>query len=128
LRIETYFQQVRAIIESAPIVASSDIAYDKRSAHEGFIRGEIFMLDGSILHIREYVDVETQIERLTYAYQYMDAQKNLIFRYDNTGHSKHKHLASFPHHKHEKNDVVASAAPDLDRVLEDVSRLMSISE
>ncbi|MBI5650473.1 MAG: hypothetical protein HZC40_08525 [Chloroflexi bacterium] len=128
MRIEAYFQHIRAIIESAPIVVSSDIAYDKRSAYEGFIRGEVFMLDGSILHIREYVDVESQTERLTYAYQYMDSNKNLIFRYDNTGHSKHKNLASFPHHKHEKNDVIASTAPDLEFVLEDISQLMSISD
>jgi hypothetical protein len=51
------------------------ITYDKRSTHEGFIRGEVYFVDASILHLREFVDVETAVERLLYVYQYMAAHE-----------------------------------------------------
>ena len=73
MRIEVYFQQVRKAIEASPIVQAFDIAYDKRSTYEGFIRGEIYFVDGSILHLREFIDAEINPERLTYVYQYMDS-------------------------------------------------------
>lgn len=51
------------------------MTYDKRSTHTGFIRGELYFVDGSVLHLREFVDVETAVERLLYVYPYMDAQQ-----------------------------------------------------
>ena len=72
MRIEAYFQQLRENIDSCPIVRSFNVTYDKRGSHEGFIRGEVYFVDGSILHLREFVDVEISVDRLTYVYQYMD--------------------------------------------------------
>ena len=86
MRIEAYFQQIRNLVDACPVVQSSSLTYDKRSIHEGFIRGEIYLLDASVLHLREFVDVEITVERLLYAYHYMDARQQLRFRYDNTGH------------------------------------------
>ncbi len=63
MRIEDYFQHVAEIVEACPFVLSSRITYDKRSTYEGFIRGEIYFVDGSILHLREFVDAETDIDR-----------------------------------------------------------------
>ncbi len=57
MRVEEYFQEIRRIIEACPVVQLSDIAYKKRGSHEDFIRGEIFFVDGSLLHLREFVDV-----------------------------------------------------------------------
>ena len=107
---------------------SSSITYDKRSTHEGFVRGEIYFVDASVLHLREFVDVETIVERLLYVYQYMDAHKQLRFRYDNTGHHKQLNLPTYPHHKHEGNDqrVVASLAPDCAAVLGEVEALVQL--
>jgi hypothetical protein len=52
---------------------SSSITYDKRSTHEVFIRGEIYFVDASVLHLREFVDVETTVERLLYVYCWRSA-------------------------------------------------------
>ena len=73
MRIEAYFQRLRDLVDACPVVQSSSITYDKRSTQEGFIRGEIYFVDASVLHLREFVDVETTVERLLYVYQYMDA-------------------------------------------------------
>jgi len=98
--------------------------------YEGFIRGEIYCVDASVLHLREFVDVEITVERLLYVYQYMDAHQQLRFRYDNTGHHKQLNLPSYPHHKHEGSDrqVVASPAPDLAAVLEEVETLVQLPQ
>ena len=94
----------------------------------GLIRGEVYFVDGSILHLREFLDVETDVERLTYVYQYMDAVQRLIFRYDNSGHHKQLNLSTYPHHKHIglEGSVIASSAPDLDAVLQEIEALVQL--
>lgn len=128
MRIETYFQQVREILEACSVVQSFNVAYDKRSTHEGFIRGEVYFTDGSMLHLREFVDVETALDRLVYVYQYMDPTQQLVFRYDNTGHHRKLNLSTYPHHKHEgdEDNVVSSPAPDLAAVLSEIEALVQL--
>jgi hypothetical protein len=63
-----------------------------------------------------------------YVYQYMDATKRLVFRYDNTGHHQKLNLPTYPHHKHEggENNVIASSASDLIAVFHEVERLIQL--
>lgn len=126
--IEVYFQQIRNIIETCSILQSYSVTYDKRGTYEGFIHGELYFTDGSVLHFREFVDIETTIGRLMYVYQYMDAMKTLVFRYDNTGHHKRLNLPTYPHHKHEgsEDNIVTSSATDLATVLNEVERLVQL--
>lgn len=122
MRIEAYFQGLRDIIEACPMVQSSSVSFDKRSTYEGHVRAELYFVDGSILHVREYLDVETTADRLMYVYQYVDASGDLVFRYDNTGHHKRRSLATYPHHKHEggEHNVLDSPAPNLADVLNEI--------
>jgi hypothetical protein len=125
--IEDYFRQVDALITGTSIVHSSSMTYDKRSTYIGFIRGNIYFLDGSVLHLREFVNVQHGIERYMYAYHYQRPDDTFIFRYDNTPHFPT--LPAFPHHKHEGNEAnVASASPpDLQTVLTEIQRLLAAS-
>jgi len=122
LRIETYFQSIRHDIEAYAIIILSTVTYDKRGAHEGFIRGELTFSDGSTLHLREFVDVKSTVDRLMYAYQYMDADDNLVFRYDNSGHHRELNLPTYPHHKHDgsQHNIISSSAPYLNEVLAEI--------
>jgi hypothetical protein len=126
LRIEDYFQEVRGIIESCPFVQLSDVSYKKRGSYEGFIRGELYFVDGIMLHFREFVDVEITSDRLMYAYQLLDSSNKLIFRYDNTGHHRKLDLSTYPHHKHEdsEDNVIPSTAPNLSDVLREIELLI----
>jgi len=128
LQIEAYFQQIQSQIEACPVIQLSNIAYEKRGSHEGLVRGEITFVDGSLLHLREYVDVETTVDRLMYVYQYMDALKNLIFRYDNTGHHRDLNLSTYPHHKHDGSEdkITTSSAPTLEEVLQETQLLVHL--
>jgi Family of unknown function (DUF6516) len=122
LYIEDYLQQVRDAISACTVVAQFGFEAEKRDTYEGLIRAEISFMDGSILQVREFVTVETSIERDMYAYQYMTAEKGLIFRYDNTPHHQKLNLPTFPDHKHDgrEENVIASNAPMLWDVLTEI--------
>jgi hypothetical protein len=105
------------------------MTYDKRGTYEGFIRGDLTFVDGSILHLREFVDVEQDVERLIYVYQYMTTEQQLVFRYDNTGHHRKLNLSTYPHHKHvdQEDYVIDSPVPDLVDVLREIESYVNLS-
>lgn len=123
--IDNYFHQIAAYLADSGIVSSSNITYDRRSLYIGFIRGDIYFLDGSVLHLREFINVQHGIDRYTYVYHYQCADGNLLFRYDNTPHFPD--LPTFPHHKHagSESNVVSAEPPDLPAVLTEIRRLMT---
>jgi len=94
------------------------------------MRGESYFVDASVLHLREFVDVEASVERLLYVYHYIDARQQLQCRYDNTGHHKQLNLFTYPHHKHKGSEqrVVPSSAPDLAAVLGEVETLVQLPQ
>ncbi|WP_449419676.1 toxin-antitoxin system TumE family protein [Phormidium nigroviride] len=124
--IEGYFQHLRQIIESCNAVIDFQLRPEYRTDFEGFVRGEITFKDGSILYFREFVDVEIMVDRKMYSYQYMDASKCLIFRYDNADHKPKLNLPNLPHHKHDKSEenIITSSAPTLAEVLQEIEELL----
>ena len=129
MRIEEYFQAIQDIVNSCPIIHLSEITYDKRGTYEGFISGKLLFSDNSILHFREFVDIELKTDRLMYAYQYLDLSNKLVFRYDNTGHHKKLAVSTYPHHKHQGNDqnIMPSNPPDLISILQEIEMLIQFS-
>lgn len=127
MRIEAYFRRLNETVENCAVALSVNVTYDKRGTHEGFIRGEIYFRDGSMLQFREFVEVELTNDRLMYTYHFTDAAGKFVFRYDNTGH--HKNIPTYPHHKHEGSEqhIVISAAPVLDEVLAEIEKLILLS-
>jgi hypothetical protein len=123
--IEDYFRQVDALITGTSIVHSFSMTYDKRSTYIGFIRGSVYFLDGSVLHLREFVNVQHGVERYMYAYHYQRPDDTFVFRYDNTPHFPA--LPTFPHHKHagRESNVVSATPPDLQAVLAEIQGLMA---
>jgi hypothetical protein len=126
LSVEDYFELLREAIAACLLVQSFDIRPSKRSDYEALINGEITFADGSILYWREFVDVQAEVDRDMYSYQYMTASKELIFRYDNTEHHKKLNLPNYPHHKHDgsQDNIVSSNAPTLAEVLEEIEGML----
>lgn len=122
MKIEDYFSEIQAVVNSCPAVRLTNITFEKRGTYEGFIRGELFFVDNSTLHFREFIDVEKTTERLMYVYQYVNHSKKLVFRYDDTGHHKGAGIPTYPHHKHEgsEENVMSSRAPKLREILEEI--------
>lgn len=128
MSIEAYLQALLATIAATPNVHSSDVALDQRSTQSGLIRGDIYFADGSLLHFRELIDLETEPIRLMYSYHYQRADSLLVFRYDDTPH--HPELPNFPHHRHGDHEpnVVAAAPPDLSTVLKEIERFIALED
>jgi len=122
--IEEYFQGILDLIDSLPFVESPDVNLEKRGDLVGFIRGEVGINDGSTLFFRELIDLRLPIQKVMYAYHYQRADGSLAFRYDNTAH--HKHISTFPNHKHlPDRSVESSAIPALEQIMREIESLIS---
>ena len=115
--VQTYFEKIRRTIEKYGLVSSSSLVLEERSPRLGYVRGEIKLIDKSILHFREFIDLTKKKFKDDYSYQYQKRDASLIFRYDNAPH--HPEIKSFPHHKHQCSEetVVTCQEPDLNSVL-----------
>ncbi len=49
---------------------SIQIKEEIRPNKQGILKANIVLVDGSVLHIKEYIDAKYKIEKVTYAYQY----------------------------------------------------------
>jgi hypothetical protein len=63
LLIEEYFARIRNFVNSLAIVQKFEIETEARADYIGFIRGIVYFQDGTILHIREFVDIELSTYR-----------------------------------------------------------------
>lgn len=71
--------------------------------HGGFyIKLKADIKDDTTLAISEYSDKNER----NYSYHWQDSRGKLICRWDNSPH--HKSINSYPHHKHESNEVLES--------------------
>ncbi len=109
--IEDYFAEFMATLNASPAVRSHEIVFDKRDRDLGYIRGNVFFVDSSLLHVREFVNTESGIDRFMYAYRYQRADGTLVFRYDNTAH--YPDLPNAPHHKHLGESRIVSCQPPI---------------
>lgn len=115
-------EDVLDAIIAAGEVALVSIQIDQRSSLRGFIAGLLQFNDASELHFREFVDTSLPEPRLMYAYHYQDANKDLIFRYDNAVHRPPLPQAE---HKHTPAGVEVSPAPTLAQVVDEILRRYS---
>ena len=82
----TIIRKAVEILEDYGFAETIDIQEEIRAGKQAVLRIQIVFVDGSALHIKEYIDDKQGIEKLSYAYQYQDKNGTLIFRYDNAAH------------------------------------------
>jgi hypothetical protein len=82
------------------------------------LRLRIRFTSGYLLEISEaVVATESGLQTLGYRYHCQDGNQALVFRYDDTPHFPD--LASFPHHKHLPDRVIAAEKPILVQAVEE---------
>lgn len=121
--IQAYFTQLKKTLDAyaaANFILDVGLTFETRPGNQGVLRGTIIFIDNSELHFKEYLDEAAQvIEKLAYSYHYHDAQKQLIFRYDN---AQHKPPLLFEEHKHvTENDLIEAGAPTIETVMAEIS-------
>ncbi len=122
--IDDYFRALEEILAASPAVSVPEMTLSKRSTHIGYVRGDVYFSDGSLLHFREFVNTQPVVERYTYVYHYQRADGQFVFRYDNTAH--YPELPGAPHHKHHgsETNIVSASPPDLASVLREIEGLI----
>ena len=117
--IEAYFLQLEQIIQEFPNIRFVSLTKKTYNATQGYIGGSIIFENN---HRLDFVEVKnTDIkQKLKYRYHYMNEELSMVFRYDNAPH--HIEIATFPHHKHEVDDIRASNEPTLYDVLLEVAQ------
>ncbi len=121
-----YSRIIESIINTSSFVRSSMIYKKERESEFLFLRGDIQFSDGTELYFREFVRIRREFppDRYSYAYHYQDADKHLIFRYDNAPH--YPNLENAPHHKHIGSEkVVSTSISDMEEVIKEIEIIIS---
>lgn len=98
-------------LDNASCIADYVVSDYKHWKSGYFIKIGIILIDESRLYIKEYVDAHER----NYSYHWQDKNQNLIMRWDNSPH--HKDILTFPHHKHQDEDIFASQEITIEEIL-----------
>lgn len=101
--IEKYFIEIEQTISFFKNIKSYSLSRKIYNNKQGYIKGDIVFNDDTVLEFAEVIDIDFK-SKIKYRYHFMDANRNIIFRYDNAKH--HKEIKTYPHHKHQKNEVL----------------------
>ena len=118
--IETYFAQIEAILRDFPTISASSIRKVSYNTTQGYVGGTVIFGNGDRLDFTEVVNT-AKTAKVKYRYQYMNAEMVMLFRYDNAPH--HQHIPTFPHHKHESEQIIATHEPTLEHVLLEIAAI-----
>ncbi|MDD1754201.1 MAG: DUF6516 family protein [Methanothrix sp.] len=113
-----YFLKVEKKTSEMGIIAEKSIEFREFDIDEGFVKGRVLFIDGSVLELFEYIKGE---DRIKYRFHYMDKKGALTFRYDNAPHHKN---STFPHHKHIPEKITESKSPELLDVFDEIEMLL----
>ena len=116
--IEAYFLQIEQTIREFPNVRYLSLTKKIYNASQGYINGSIIFENNHRLDFVEVKNTDTK-PKIKYRYHYMNEAQVMIFRYDNAPH--HVEIVSFPHHKHEVDDIKESLEPSLEQVLLEIA-------
>jgi hypothetical protein len=117
--IEEYFVQLEGIIKEFPNVRFVSLTKKIYNILQGYISGSIVFENNHRLDFVEVKNVEV-LNKIKYRYHYMNDEQGMIFRYDNAPH--HTNVSTFPHHKHDGENIRESVEPSLDQVLLEIAR------
>jgi hypothetical protein len=117
--IEEYFGQLEGIIKEFPNVRFVSLTKKIYNISQGSISGSIIFENNHRLDFTEVKNAEV-LNKIKYRYHYMNEEQVMIFRYDNAPH--HSDVSTFPHHKHDRENIRESVEPNLDQVLLEISR------
>ena len=108
-----YFSKVQKKLDAFRwIIIEQSVNFDFVSEEMGIITGKLVFIDNSILEFMELVSKK----EAEYRFQFMDKNKNLLFRWDSAPH--HKEIATFPYHMHTKKGVKESQKVNFAEILD----------
>lgn len=117
--------QHSARYRQTPYLTSTEITFDETSRDECYIHGTLH-LDGSSNFTSPNMWCCPRLKRLKYRYHLQQANSALITRWDNVAH--HRHVSTFPHHRHDANREISASPPaDLPYVVNNPSFALTMT-
>ncbi|MCX6581338.1 MAG: DUF6516 family protein [Candidatus Aminicenantes bacterium] len=105
-------------LENYGFIESVEVKEEIRAIKQALFTARVVFINGSELHIKEYIDARYKIERVSYAYHYQDRDGNCIFRYDD---AVHKPALRSREHKHTLDgSSVPSDLPDISEIFDEI--------
>ncbi|MDP2767686.1 MAG: DUF6516 family protein [Candidatus Methanoperedens sp.] len=105
------------IVKESKIV-DSILSMDSDAYGEYYkLKIEALLVNGWKLHVWEHTTPELQ----RYAY-HVSKGSQLVIRWDNAPH--HRQIRTFPHHKHIKDAVLESREVTIEKILEEVEKMI----
>ena len=124
--LETYLLRVERLIHALPNLEVTDHTQDMVSDDRVVVRIRMRAPQGHLLEISEVIQVEgDSLVFLDYRYHLQAPDHTLIFRYDAAPH--HRHISTFPDHKHLPDAVLPSIKPTIVQVLQEATDAISQS-
>ncbi len=114
--ITGYFNQVSDVVNKNSWIVCQNISFRQISDTEAYIRGDIHLHGAFVLHVAEYVTMETPdvVGRPKYRYQLQD---------HNAPH--HSEVPTHPFHRHCKDgQIVSSPEMDIQKLLAELNDVL----
>ena len=126
--VEDYFDNILQELLISYAVFSFKVMRRVIGDEDGFIRVICRLTNGDIFEFAEYVQTHTnKMSIMTYSFHWQSANGKLVKRWDNVPH--HNEVDTYPHHLHLSNGkVIGSAAMNLNKVLEEIEKIIPIDE
>lgn len=122
--IDEYFTRVRELVQGVADAQAERYEEQLLSATRGNLRIRLHFTDQSLLEISEAIAlIGEEPHWLSYRYHYQSPNTGIVFRYDNAPH--HPETSTHPEHKHLGDDVIASAHPSIEQILQEVRAFRS---
>jgi Family of unknown function (DUF6516) len=126
MSLHEHIEAVKTVVQKLDnygLAESIDPQSDLRIDNTALLSIKVTLIDKSELYIREYLNGQSEVEIVSYSYQYQSVDKTLIFRYDN---SKHKPALGFDEHKHlQDGSIIANPLPSIDEIIDEVISCLS---
>jgi len=122
--IAAYFSQIEELLNNQINIREIGLRKKFYNHTQGYISGTITFINNYRLDFMELKNTGNNA-KLKYRYQYMDEKNSMVFRYDNAPH--HRDIITFPHHKHDGSQIMASPEPELAEVLSEILSLQNQS-
>ncbi|MEL7663225.1 MAG: DUF6516 family protein [Methanosarcina mazei] len=119
MNFRDYYLKIESLLKECSLITHFSVDFEEITADAGSLKGNIELMNGSILHFFEFVEIHSNSPVLAkYRYQWQSPQGNPVKRWDNAPH--HKELDTFPHHVHGPEEVRPSPPVDLNSILEEI--------
>lgn len=125
MQIKDYLDEILNLIAENPFILSQSLSFEERPPDSAFITGSISFIDGSRLHLKEFVIFEPKgVIILKYGYNYLTSNETMIFRYDNALDPQAKKFPAYPEHKHTSKGLLSEPRPPFREVLLEISGII----